>query len=303
MPRPRSWTDDDLRLALDGAATLAEVVRRLRLARGGASYTTVRTRMEQLGLELAPSTAAGDEIAGAGALVWRRSFTEDHLRSAVSSSRSLSEVFRELGLQPGGGQWLAIRQLIVERGWSTSHWKNPLDTPAGNSGVSRFRAVLAETDIEAAVRGCRTRAEFIRQLGFEPCGSVYRALRETLRDRGITAANFEAPHNAMRRAPRRSRRPLSELLVRGSQVGTAHLRTRLIEEGILPAQCARCRRSTWLGGPIPLQLDHIDGDRTNNLLRNLRLLCPNCHALTDTYCGRNVGRYDRTDEHDGGDGE
>ena len=39
-----------------------------------------------------------------------------------------------------------------------------------------------------------------------------------------------------------------------------------------------------------LQLDHIDGDRSNNELGNLRLLCPNCHALTDTYCGRNIGR-------------
>jgi hypothetical protein len=46
----------------------------------------------------------------------------------------------------------------------------------------------------------------------------------------------------------------------------------------------------WEGGPIPLELDHVDGDRRNNDPSNLRLLCPNCHALTPTYRGRNIGR-------------
>ena len=41
---------------------------------------------------------------------------------------------------------------------------------------------------------------------------------------------------------------------------------------------------------MPLQLDHVNGDRRDNRLENLRILCPNCHALTDTWCGRNIGR-------------
>jgi hypothetical protein len=39
--------------------------------------------------------------------------------------------------------------------------------------------------------------------------------------------------------------------------------------------------------PLCLQLDHIDGDADNNFPANLRLLCPNCHTQTDTYCGGN----------------
>ncbi len=41
---------------------------------------------------------------------------------------------------------------------------------------------------------------------------------------------------------------------------------------------------------MPLELDHVNGDPTDNRLENLRILCPNCHALTDNYRGRNIGR-------------
>jgi 5-methylcytosine-specific restriction endonuclease McrA len=44
----------------------------------------------------------------------------------------------------------------------------------------------------------------------------------------------------------------------------------------------------WLGQPIPLEIDHIDGDSTNNSLDNFRILCPNCHAQTPTYRGLNI---------------
>jgi len=42
--------------------------------------------------------------------------------------------------------------------------------------------------------------------------------------------------------------------------------------------------------PIPLELDHIDGNHQNNALDNLRLLCPNCHSLTPTFRGKNKRR-------------
>jgi protein-arginine kinase activator protein McsA len=53
--------------------------------------------------------------------------------------------------------------------------------------------------------------------------------------------------------------------------------------------CFICDRSYWNDEEIPIELDHIDGDHTNNELENLRLVCPNCHAQTDTYKGANFG--------------
>jgi hypothetical protein len=93
------------------------------------------------------------------------------------------------------------------------------------------------------------------------------------------------------------RRPLDGLLVRGSRVNSTDLRRRLLEEGIRPHRCEGYARTVRRGQPIPLELDHINGDRTDNRLENLPLLCPNCHALTPTYRGRNIGRRGTGDRH------
>jgi 5-methylcytosine-specific restriction endonuclease McrA len=84
--------------------------------------------------------------------------------------------------------------------------------------------------------------------------------------------------------------PLSAYLNNSKKIQSDKLRRRLIQEGLLATSCASCNLSDWLGGPIPLELDHVDGNRLNNNLSNLRLLCPNCHALTPTYRGKNIPR-------------
>lgn len=52
-------------------------------------------------------------------------------------------------------------------------------------------------------------------------------------------------------------------------------------------RCELCGLADWRESPIPLEVHHKDGNRTNNEYNNLQLLCPNCHALTDTWKGRN----------------
>lgn len=60
-------------------------------------------------------------------------------------------------------------------------------------------------------------------------------------------------------------------------------------------QCSNCRLKDWLGKPISLQVEHVDGNATNQSEDNLTLLCPNCHSQTDSYAGKNRGngRYSR----------
>lgn len=72
------------------------------------------------------------------------------------------------------------------------------------------------------------------------------------------------------------------------QYQTNKLRIRLIKEGLKKHECECCGITEWMNNPISLELDHIDGNRTNHRLENLRVLCPNCHSQTSTYRGKNI---------------
>lgn len=91
--------------------------------------------------------------------------------------------------------------------------------------------------------------------------------------------------------PRPKKKPISYYLVKDRKCSSYHLKRRLIAEGLLKDECSttpNCPSTTiWAGKPLAFQLDHIDGDETNNLLENLRILCPNCHSQTPTYGSRN----------------
>lgn len=92
---------------------------------------------------------------------------------------------------------------------------------------------------------------------------------------------------------RPSATPISELLVAGKYRGRENLKLRLLKEGLKEPRCERCRLTEWRGQPLSLALHHVNGDRLDNRLENLELLCPNCHSQTDTYSGRNGHRRSR----------
>jgi len=68
---------------------------------------------------------------------------------------------------------------------------------------------------------------------------------------------------------------------------TFKLKNRLIKNGIMKNECTICGIKEWNGKSINMQLDHIDGVSSNHFRSNLRMICPNCHSQTDTYCGKN----------------
>jgi hypothetical protein len=68
---------------------------------------------------------------------------------------------------------------------------------------------------------------------------------------------------------------------------TFKLKNRLLLEGIKSNVCEICNISEWNGNSLNMHLDHIDGNSHNHKLENLRMVCPNCHSQTETYCGKN----------------
>ena len=121
-------------------------------------------------------------------------------------------------------------------------------------------------------------------------GGVHRMIVARIRKLGLDRSHFPGMAWAKGRRRRDLALPLAALLVRGSTYGSSKLRERLVAAGLLIAACATCGLTEWRGARLPLHLDHINGDHTDNRLENLRILCPNCHAQTDTWCGRNRRR-------------
>ena len=81
------------------------------------------------------------------------------------------------------------------------------------------------------------------------------------------------------------RKTAIEYINSSSQTQPYKLKLKLFEDGIKEKKCEKCDLTKWLDVEIPLEIHHIDGDRYNNQLENLMILCPNCHALEPNNSG------------------
>jgi Homeodomain-like domain/HNH endonuclease len=81
--------------------------------------------------------------------------------------------------------------------------------------------------------------------------------------------------------------PIEIYLVKGRRTNRTHLKQRLLAAGLKRNRCERCGIESWLGEPLSMALHHVNGDGLDNRLENLALLCPNCHAQTPNFSGRN----------------
>lgn len=118
-------------------------------------------------------------------------------------------------------------------------------------------------------------------LGYRRTGGVLDTIRTTAIELGL-------PNNhilGMRIDGGGGRLDLNKILVKDSAYrgSPRDLRIRLVREGLKENRCEQCGLSEWNDRPIPLDLDHVDGDNKNNLLSNLRVLCANCHRQTVTW--------------------
>ena len=109
--------------------------------------------------------------------------------------------------------------------------------------------------------------------------------------RRIAELNCSTEHFGKQKQSATAKYSLEEILVENSSYANiSRLKQRLVNEGKMEYKCQKCGISEWLGNPLTLQLDHINGVNNDHRLTNLRFLCPNCHSQTDTYAGKNMGR-------------
>ncbi len=305
MARHRAWTDEQLSAAVAGSATLAEVLARLGLAKGGASLGVVRRRMLQLGLDrtdllrrASSARWAADPDDDAAHAPIRGRWTDEELRMAVATSTSMQQVLGRLGYRGSGQAWSAAKARVLQLELDISHFGSHPRVTEIVTVVPRKSARRSWTDhqLREAVRASTSMLGVHRCLGLRPGGSTYLQIGRRIADLGLDISHFKGQGwSRGLKVTLRPARPLAELLVSDSDyLNTSDLKHRLFKEGLKNRQCESCGRRTWQDLPMPLQLDHVNGVRSDNRLENLRILCPNCHAQTETWCGRNIGRSARS---------
>lgn len=142
-------------------------------------------------------------------------------------------------------------------------------------------------NLESIVASSYSYADVLRALDIVPAGGNYSTLKQRIEELNLDTTHFTGKGwSKGKTLPYRPKVSLEEVLVKDRPTDSSHLRARLIREGIKDSLCETCKLVEWMGNPIPLELEHIDGDHTNNELSNLKLLCPNCHSMTEHYRGR-----------------
>lgn len=151
-----------------------------------------------------------------------------------------------------------------------------------------------EQQLKEAVKKSKSYRNVIKLLGLVPAGGNYEQIK-----RHIKELKFSTNHFTFMGWRKNSNIPvvkaklITDILKENSDVQSFKLKKRLFKLGIKRPSCEICNWSKKsLDGRIPVELDHINGDRRDNRIENLRILCPNCHSLQSTHRGLNKRRSD-----------
>lgn len=147
--------------------------------------------------------------------------------------------------------------------------------------------------LEELCKNSYSYAEVLTKAGRKQGGGAQATLRKKIEEFDINISHFtgqlwhQSP-NQQDNKTSREQYSLEEVFVNNSPVTQKVMRGYVERHKLIEYCCEKCGcDGHWQDGIISLEIDHIDGDNTNNQLSNLRYLCPNCHALTETYRGKN----------------
>ena len=147
------------------------------------------------------------------------------------------------------------------------------------SNIAKWK-LFSEDEIREIVKKSRSYRDMAERMGYKPDGgSTSKTMKELIKKFNLDTSHFlGAGWNKENYDYSR--------FEKGSKIHRGSANNALI--ALRGRKCENCGIEEWLGQPINLEVHHIDGDRTNNNLENLQLLCPNCHSYTENFCSNKI---------------
>ncbi|MEV8225267.1 HNH endonuclease signature motif containing protein [Streptomyces sp. NPDC079167] len=207
------------------------------------------------------------------------SYTRERLVEAADKCADIQEVIAFLGTRPYGRLSRYLFDRFEYFGIDVSHLPR--------RGYHRAGKRPSLTELAEAVTSAVSIADVLRRLGRKDNASQRKQLSNWIAEDGLTTEHFLGQGHQRGRIGPTPRKTAAQVLVRHEgkrRTKTMLLRRALRDIGI-PEECAACGTgAAWLGEPMTLEVDHINGDWSDDRRENLQLLCPNCHAVTRTWC-------------------
>lgn len=208
----------------------------------------------------------------------------DIIREVANRCSTLTELVEELGFNGNSSSVRTkLNKILLDHNVPVSHFPN-------NRATDRWTM----ENVGEAVKQTSSYTQTLVWLGVAPRSGNFETLK-----RYITKFELDTSHFSQRDSCKDTKQrngtdtciPLEDILAgKHPHYSTSSLRVRLLEGGILEHKCCICNLTEWCSQPIPVELDHVNGVNNDHRLENLRLLCPNCHAQTPTYKGKNKKR-------------
>ncbi|MEV7034043.1 HNH endonuclease [Streptomyces sp. NPDC093272] len=263
----RKYPDTAIAEAAASSFSLREVALKLGATPATGTLSHIRRRLDAAGIDIS-------HFPGMDRPELDLPFTSKELRAAAATATSVRGVARVLGVPDDSRSRGTLRRMLADQLIDTSHFPHR-------------RAVIPEDKLRELVLTSTSYAEVMRGLGMDVNDTNHRRVRRTASRLRLETGHFTRRSWGRPERPAPSATAHRVLVILPQQAGRTNrsrLHQALAELGV-PYACVECGNlGEWRGHQITLQIDHVNGDWRDNRRENLRYLCPNCHASTDTWC-------------------